>query len=64
MSFEKLQKKQEETIKEFYGRLRTLAKHCESYNSEFEIKMQIVYQLGTLRKRALKDPNYPLTEML
>ena len=55
-----------ETIDEFHTRLRTLAKHCEFHDEDFEIKMQIVCH-GTssrLRKRALKDQTYSLKDML
>ncbi|XP_028411669.1 uncharacterized protein K02A2.6-like [Dendronephthya gigantea] len=55
-----------ETIDEFHTRLRRLAKHCEFTDVEFEIKMQIVCN-GTssrLRKKALKESNYSLKDML
>ena len=54
------------TINEFHTRLRRLAKHCEFVDVEFEIKMQIVCN-GTssrLRKKALKESNYSLKDML
>jgi uncharacterized protein (UPF0305 family) len=52
----------EESIDEFYTRLRRLAKHCDFADAEFEIKMQIVTS-GTssgLRKK----PSYTLANML
>ena len=55
----------EEGIDESYTRLRGLAKHCEFADTDFEIKMQIVTN-GTssrLRKKALNDPAYILTNM-
>ena len=56
----------EETIDQFYTRLRRLAQHCEFQDIDFEIKMQIVCN-GTssrLRKRALRDATYSLENML
>ena len=56
----------EESIDEFHTRLRGLAKHCEFADLDFEIKMQIVTN-GTssrLRKKAVQDPTYTLTNML
>ena len=56
----------DEGIDEFHARLRGLAKHCEFADADFEIKMQIVTN-GTssrLRKKALQDPTYTLTNML
>ena len=56
----------EEGIDEFHSRLSGLAKHCEFVEADFEIKMQIVTN-GTswrLRKKALQDPIYTLTNML
>ena len=56
----------EESIDEFHTRLRGLAKHCAFADADFEIKMQIVTN-GTssrLRKKALQDPTYTLTNML
>ena len=56
----------EESIDEFHTRLRGLAKHCEFADADFEIKLQIVTN-GTssrLRKKALQDPTYTLTNML
>ena len=55
-----------ESIDEFHTRLRALAKHCEFNDADFEIKMQIVCK-GTssrLRKKALRDPKYTLSDML
>ena len=56
----------EESIDEFHTRLCGLVKHCEFADADFEIKMQIVTN-GTsprLRKKALQDPTYTLTNML
>ena len=65
-TFRKATQQPTETIDEFHTRLRGLAKFCEFHNVDFEIKMQIVCH-GTssrLRKRALKDQKYTLTDML
>ena len=56
----------DETIAQFHTRLRTLAQHCDVYNTDFEIKMQLVCN-GTssrLRSKAFRDPNYKLEDML
>ena len=56
----------DETIDQFHTRLRTLAQHCDSHNTDFEIKMQLVCN-GTssrLRRKALRDPSYKLEDML
>ncbi len=55
-----------ETIDEYHTRLRQLSKHCEFADVEFGIKMQIVCN-GTssrLRKKALKESDYSLKDML
>ena len=56
----------EETIDEFHTRLRTLAKHCKFHDEDFEIKMQIVCngKSARLRRKALREPDYKLAEML
>ena len=56
----------EESIDEFHTRLRGLAKHCEFADADCEIKMQIVTNCTSsrLRKKALQDPTYTLTNML
>ena len=56
----------EERIDQFHMRLRTLAQHCDFYDTDFEIKMQLACN-GTpsrLRGKALRDPNYKLESML
>ena len=55
-----------ETIDQFHTRLRGLAKYCDFHDTDFEIKMQIACN-GTstrLRKRALRDAEYSLKDML
>jgi hypothetical protein len=64
--FRQASQQDNETIDELHTRLRRLAKHCEFIDVEFEIKMQIVCN-GTssrLRKKALKESNYSLKDML
>ena len=64
--FRQASQQDNETIDEFHTLLRRLAKHCEYVDVEFEIKMQIVCN-GTssrLRKKALKESNYSLKDML
>ena len=68
--FRQASQQDNETIDEFHTRLRRLAKHCEFVDVEFEIKMQIVCKMQTagtssrLRKKALKESNYSLIDML
>ena len=55
-----------ETVDQYHTRLRGLAKYCDFHDTDFEIKMQIVCS-GTssrLRKRALRDADYSLKDML
>ena len=55
-----------ETLDAYHTTLRGLAKFCAFHDADFEIKMQIVLH-GTssrLRKRALRDPDYTLDDML
>ena len=55
-----------ETVDQYHTRLRGLAKYCDFHDTDFEIKMQIVCN-GTssrLRKRALRDADYSLRDML
>ena len=64
--FRQASQQDNETIDEFHTHLRRLAKQCEFVDVEFEIKMQIVCN-GTssrLRKKALKESNYSLKDML
>ena len=64
--FRQATQSKEEGIDEFHTRLRGLAKHCEFADADFEIKVQIVTN-GTssrLRKKALQDPTYTLTNTL
>ena len=64
--FRQATQQENETIDEYHTRLRQLSKHCEFADVEFEIKMQIVCN-GTssrLRKKALKESDYSLKDML
>ena len=64
--FRQATQQEKETIDEYHTRLRQLSKHCEFADVEFEIKMQIVCN-GTssrLRKKALKESDYSLKDML
>ena len=64
--FRQASQQDNETIDEFHTRLRRLAKHCKFVDVEFEIKMQIVCNSTSsrLRKKALKESNYSLKDML
>ena len=65
-NFRQAKQRADETIDQFHTRLRTLAQHCDFYNTDFEIKMQLVCN-GTsskLRRKALRDPTYKLEDML
>ena len=64
--FRQATRQKNETTDEYHMRLRQLLKHCEFADVEFEIKMQIVCN-GTssrLRKKALKERDYSLKDML
>ena len=67
--FRQATQRADETIDEFHTRLRSLAEHCgfkDADQTDFEIKMQIVCNGSSskLRRRALKDPEYKLPDML
>ena len=55
-----------ETVDQYHTRLRGLAKYCDFHDTDFEIKMQIVCNRTSsrLRKRALRDADYSLKDML
>ena len=64
--FRQATQQENKTINEYHTCLRQLSKHCEFADVEFEIKMQIVCN-GTssrLRKKALKESDYSLKDML
>ena len=65
-NFRQATQKAEETIDEFHTRLCTLAEHCKFHDEDFEIKMQIVCngKSARLRRKALREPDYKLAEML
>ena len=54
-----------EPIEDFYTRLRGLAKYCEFHDTNFEIKMQSIFNGNSsqLRKCAPRDPKYTLQDM-
>ena len=55
-----------ETLDSFHTRLRNMAKTCEFADETFEIEEQIIIggRSSRIRKRALRDPNYALKDML
>ena len=64
--FHQAKQQDKETINEFHTRLRHIPKLCNFPDVDFEIKMQIVCN-GTssrLRKKAPKEPDYSLKDML
>ena len=64
--FRQAKKMPSETVDQYHTRLRGLANYCDFHNTDFEIKMQIVCN-GTStrrRKRALRDADYSLKDML
>ena len=54
--FRQASQREDATIDEFHTRLRQLAKHCDFYDEDFEIKLQIVCygKSSRLRKKALR----------
>ena len=65
-NFRQATQRADETIDEFHTRLRTLATHCNFHDVDFEMKMQIVCngKSSNLRRKALRDPEYQLADML
>ena len=55
-----------ETLDSFHTRLRNMAKTCEFADEAFEIEEQIIIggRSSRIRKRALRDPDYSLKDML
>ena len=55
-----------ESIDQYYTRLRSLAERCEFADSDFEITLQIVLKGSSsrLRKQALRDPKMTLKDLL
>ena len=65
-NFREAKQRADETLDEFHTRLRTLAKYCQFHDTDFEIKMQIVCngKSNRLRRKALRDSEYNLADML
>ena len=65
-NFREAKQRADETLDEFHTRLRTLAKYCQFHETDFEIKMQIVCngKSNRLRRKALRDSEYNLADML
>ena len=63
--FRTLRQKEEETIDEFYARLRNSSTHCDFHDRDLEIKMQIIQKCSSdrLRKKALQQ-SMDLKELL
>ena len=55
-----------EALDSFHRRLRTAAPTCEFHNADFEVEQQIIVggKSSSIRKKALKDPEYKLKDML
>ena len=64
--FRKLQQGESESLDNFHVRLRSKAKNCEFANIDAEIEQQIIVggSSSHIRKKALKDPEYKLKDML
>ena len=57
----------DETMDQFHTRLCTLAQKCDSHDTNFEIKLQLLVCNGTssrLRTKTLRDPKYTLEDVL
>ena len=57
---------EQESLDNFHTRLRNMAKVCEFHDENFEIEEQILIggRSSRIRKRALRDPEYSLKDML
>ena len=58
--------REQESLDNFHTRLRNMAKVCEFHDENFEIEEQIIIggRSSRIRKRALRDPDYSLKDML
>ena len=64
--FRETKQGERETLDCFHTRLRNMAKTCEFADETFEIEEQIIIggRSSRIRKRALRDPEYSLKDML
>ena len=64
--FRQTRQEEGETLDEFHTRLRNLSSNCEFTNPDFEIEQQILTggSSSKIRRRALRDPDYKLKDML
>ena len=64
--FRELKQGEQESLDNFHTRLRKMAKVCEFHDENFEIEEQIIIggRSSRIRKRALRDPDYSLKDML
>ena len=64
--FRELKQGEQESLDNFHTRLRNMAKVCEFHDENFEIEEQIIIggRSSRIRKRALRDPDYSLKDML
>ena len=64
--FRQTRQEEGETLDKFHTRLRNLSSNCEFTNPDFEIEQQILTggSSSKIRRRALRDPDYKLKDML
>ena len=64
--FRQTRQKEGETLDKFHTRLRNLSSNCEFTNPDFEIEQQILTggSSSKIRRRALRNPDYKLKDML
>ncbi len=64
--FRQTRQEEGETLDKFHTRLRNLSSNCEFTNADFEIEQQILTggSSSKIRRRALRDPDYKLKDML
>ena len=64
--FRETKQGERETLDGFHARLRNMAKTCEFADATFEIEEQMIIggRSSRIRKKALRDPNYSLKDML
>ena len=64
--FRQTRQQEGETLDKFHTRLRNLSSNCEFTSPDFEIEQQILTggSSSKIRRRALRDPDYKLKDML
>ena len=64
--FRNMKQEDGESFDGFHRRLRTAVTSCEFHNTHFEVEQQVIVggRSSGIRRKALRDPNYTLKDML